>query len=43
MQSHYRYALVNLSLFHRSAVLKFVSTIIGHEGEGSLLAFLRKK
>ncbi|KAM7533020.1 hypothetical protein Aperf_G00000118882 [Anoplocephala perfoliata] len=32
MQSHYR-----------SAVLKFVSTIIGHEGEGSLLSILRKK
>ncbi|KAM7533375.1 hypothetical protein Aperf_G00000118844 [Anoplocephala perfoliata] len=32
MRSHYR-----------SAVLKFVSTLIGNEGEGSLLAFLRKK
>nr|CDS33164.2 nardilysin [Hymenolepis microstoma] len=32
MRSHYR-----------SAALKFVSTIIAHEGNGSLLAFLQKK
>ncbi|VDO05686.1 unnamed protein product [Rodentolepis nana] len=40
---HFVWSLPPMRSHYRSAALKFLSTIFGYEGKGSLLAFLRKK